>query len=117
MTAIASPQMRRSRGLRVALALASLLWTGPAGAAQPTPEALASGKQLFAAECAGCHGVNGDGKGVADAEMQPRPRDLTSGKFKLRSTRATAPISDDELLATITNGIPGTAMPSFRFLD
>jgi mono/diheme cytochrome c family protein len=48
--------------------------------------------------------------------MQPRPRDLTSGKFKIRSTSPRSPVTQAELVRTITNGIPGTAMPSFRFL-
>lgn len=74
------------------------------------------GAALYRSECAGCHGENGDGKGRADPELRPPPRDLTRGKFKLRSTNPRAPVSTDEIFATITNGMPGTAMFSFRFL-
>jgi len=110
--------MRGSWGSGVGAVVFSLLAAvAPAPAARTTPQGVALGAKLFATECAGCHGPNGDGKGVADPEMQPRPRDLTSGKFKLRSTSTGTPISNAELLATITNGIAGTAMPSFRFLS
>ena len=33
-----------------------------------------------------CHGDKGDGNGVAAPHLQPRPRDFTSGKFKIRTT-------------------------------
>jgi mono/diheme cytochrome c family protein len=75
------------------------------------------GAALYRSECAGCHGENGDGKGEADPELLPPPRDLTRGKFKLRSSNPRSPVSTDELFDTISNGIPGTAMPSYRFLS
>ena len=110
--------LRRGSSGAFAAAVAGALVPSPAtGGARTTPEGIARGAALFLAECAGCHGREGDGDGVADPEMQPRPRDLTSGKFKLRSTWARSPVTNAELLATITNGIPGTAMPSFRYLD
>lgn len=112
-------------GWRGAVGLAAMLISAavPAGAGEPggaprtTAAGLARGAELFRAECAGCHGLEGDGNGVADPEMQPRPRDLRSGKFKLRSTMARSPITQAELVTTITRGIPGTSMPSFGFLD
>ena len=43
--------------------------------------------------------------------------DLTSGLFKIRSTKAGNPPTDNDLVTTIREGMPGTAMPSFNFLD
>ena len=44
--------------------------------------------------CVGCHGVNGDGKGPAAAYLDPRPRKLASGRYKIRTTRSGAlPVS------------------------
>jgi len=54
-----------------------------------------AGKQLYAANCANCHGVSGDLiVGV----------DLGHNKFRRAST-------DDELVGIITKGIAGTGMP------
>jgi cytochrome c oxidase cbb3-type subunit 2 len=47
--------------------------------------------------------------------MFPRPRNLTTGLFKIRST-LTLP-TDEDLFQTISRGIPGTAMPSWATLS
>jgi mono/diheme cytochrome c family protein len=44
------------------------------------------------------------------------PRDFRRGKFKIRSTDPTQPISNQELFDTLTRGMPGSSMPSYRFL-
>ena len=93
--------------------LASARAQSPTAASSPAP----AGRSLYLAECAGCHGVNGDGKGQADPALTRQPRDFTRGKFKFRSTDTQKAISDDELFQTITTGIAGTAMPSFRYLS
>ena len=72
---------------------------------------------LYRTECAGCHGERGDGNGQADPALLPRPRDFTRGKFKLRASDPRKPISVEELFVTITNGIPGSAMPSYGYLS
>ena len=59
-----------------------------------TPEDIESGARLYRANCAGCHGPDGDSiQGV----------DLRRGKFRRAS-------SDDDLHRIITNGLPGTPM-------
>lgn len=64
------------------------------------PEARA----LFLTNCAPCHGESGDGQGTTKLE---RPaRSFKAGGFSYGNTPET-------LLRTITNGIPGTQMPSF----
>lgn len=78
------------------------------------------GKVVFQQSCQWCHGVQGNGKGPAafflGAYSSPRPRDLTVGNYKFRSTPADEFPMDQDLFRTITNGIPG-AMPSFASLS
>jgi putative heme-binding domain-containing protein len=57
------------------------------------------GAQIFTAQCASCHGPNGD---------QIAGVNFRAGVFK----RA---VTDNDLRATITNGVPGTAMQPFPF--
>jgi len=79
--------------------------------AQATPEILAEGKALYEKKCAVCHGTDGRGDGSAAYLLYPKPRDFTSGRFKIRST-PTLP-TDEDLFRVITNGIAGTSMPSW----
>ena len=85
--------------------------------AQPKPAKgdVAQGKALYEKKCAVCHGLDGKGNGPAEFVLFPKPRDFTSGIFKIRST-ATLP-TDSDLLRTITEGIPGTSMPSWSSLS
>jgi putative heme-binding domain-containing protein len=62
---------------------------------------IAYGAQLYAAQCATCHGSNGDQVGGVN---------LRSGQFR----RA---ITDNEVMRLITTGIPGASMPAFRFVQ
>jgi putative heme-binding domain-containing protein len=59
------------------------------------------GGRLFRANCAVCHGAEGN---------QVPGIDLAHGKFRRAKT-------DDEIAAIIRNGIPGTAMPPTNFSD
>lgn len=72
---------------------------------------------LYREHCAHCHGISGDGAGPTASFLNPYPRDFRLGKFKFKSTRLGRPPTDDDLEAILLNGIPGTAMPSFRLLD
>lgn len=74
------------------------------------------GKAVYEKRCIGCHGEKGDGKGLAAVFLYPKPLDFTGGKFKLRSTPSGEMPTDEDLLNTVTNGIPGSAMPSFAYL-
>ena len=47
-----------------------------ANPAKPTPESLASGKKVFAMDCALCHGA--DGRGKTEVSKQSKIPDLTS---------------------------------------
>lgn len=80
-------------------------------------DSVPDGRELYKVQCAYCHGTEGRGDGDAAHFLYPRPRDLTTGLFILRSTPAGSPPTDDDLLRTITRGIPGSGMPSFSFLQ
>jgi cbb3-type cytochrome c oxidase subunit III len=70
------------------------------------------GKKIYEKHCSQCHGLDGDGNGPAAERLWPRPRDFRNGLFKIRSTVGGLP-SDQDLFRTITNGMPGTAMPAW----
>jgi mono/diheme cytochrome c family protein len=76
---------------------------------------LTRGQALFARQCVICHGEAGDGGGQFAYLMNPRPRNLKLGKFKLTTTQNQVP-SDDDLLRTIVRGMPGSAMPPWGHL-
>ena len=73
---------------------------------------------LYRKHCVHCHGINGDGAGPTAAFLNPYPRDYRMGLFKFKSTAGPKdkPTHDD-LKRILFNGIPGTAMPSFKVLD
>ena len=75
-----------------------------------TPELLARGKDLFAKNCASCHGVQGKGDGEAAYLLVPKPRDLTRSSFRLISTENQIARVED-IFAVITRGMPGSSMP------
>lgn len=77
---------------------------------------LGVGHGLYRRHCAHCHGISGDGMGPTAAFLNPYPRDYRQGKFKFKSTERPARPTRADLRRIIHDGIPGTAMPSFRLL-
>ena len=93
-----------------------------------------TGKQqgLYRRHCVHCHGITGDGMGPTAFFLNPYPRDFRRGWFKFKSTELKAKpttvstfenengtgkeIVPSDLKRTLIEGIPGTAMPSFRTL-
>lgn len=63
------------------------------------------GKEVFMADCAGCHGDDGRGDGVAGHALLPKPANLTAVRF-----------SDKFLQQTLWDGVRGAPMPSWRNL-
>jgi putative heme-binding domain-containing protein len=63
------------------------------------PADIQYGAQIFANQCTACHGTSGD---------QIPGVNFRAGVFK-------RVVSDNDLRATITNGVPGTAMQPFAF--
>jgi putative heme-binding domain-containing protein len=81
----------------------TLMLFGAGLAAQPgvvySPADIAYGAKLYDAQCANCHGANGDGVGGVD---------FKSGKLRNAAT-------DQDLRRVIVTGLPGTGMQAFRF--
>jgi putative heme-binding domain-containing protein len=95
-----------SKILLFAIVFAGLLFRGPVAHAQGqdrAPEYFQSdiqyGAQIFATQCTACHGTSGD---------QIPGVNFRAGQFK-------RVVTDNDLRATITTGVPGTAMQPFAF--
>lgn len=71
------------------------------------------GTQVYDAHCAECHGAHGRGDGPSAAFLKPRPRDFTSGTFKLRTTETGSGPTRDDLIQTVRRGMYGSAMPGW----
>src|SRR6185369_10780258 len=72
----------------------------------PAPPSAAHGRQLFAENCAPCHGVQADGQGPNAAKLTPRPANFTDAEFMARET----PFS---FFNIITAGKGTAAMPAW----
>ena len=72
---------------------------------------------LYREHCAHCHGITGDGNGPTASFLNPYPRDYRPGLFKFKSTPIGRRPLHDDLKKIVIEGIPGTAMPSFRLLS
>jgi cbb3-type cytochrome c oxidase subunit III len=92
----------------VAALLGAALWT-----AHATVEAQPRGKAVYDTHCVECHGVAGKGDGASAAYLVPRPRDFTTGKYKIRTTASGNVPSDDDLIGSVRRGLYGTAMPGW----
>ncbi len=111
----AGRMMRRFSAVIATLALAT---TFQACASAQTPASgMQHGLELYGAHCAVCHGSDGSGDGPAAYLLFPKPRDFTRAYFKIRSTRSGSLPTDEDLYQTVTSGMPGSAMPSFKWLS
>ena len=68
-------------------------------------QSLASGRALWVANCLRCHGAGARGDGPAAAALDQPPPDLTAPHQQYHT--------DQQLYASIANGISGSAMPAF----
>src|SRR5205823_5710771 len=80
---------------------------------------LESGLSLFQQNCSVCHGPYGRGNGPATLTWYAGnyPRNFWYGKFKSRSTPYGKVPADADLFRTLTRGLYGSSMPSFRHLS
>ncbi len=74
------------------------------------------GSASFKVNCAFCHGKEGRGDGPASYLLWPKPRDFTKGLFKIHSTQSGDMPTDDDLLRTITDGMPGSSMLAWKWM-
>jgi cbb3-type cytochrome c oxidase subunit I len=63
------------------------------------------GANVFARNCTGCHGPNGDGNGPAAVALLPKPRGLATARF-----------SDAALSDILWSGVTGSSMPGWHDL-
>jgi len=77
-----------------------------------------AGAALYAKSCSQCHGDTGGGDGYAAQHLKPRPRNFTTGKFKIRTTGSGVLPTTDDLKHIIHAGMPYTSMPPWpKFTD
>ena len=72
-----------------------------------------SGKKLYDKYCSQCHGDKGDGEGYATPRLYPKPRNFTTGKYKIRTTPTGALPTHQDLVNVIRRGMPYTSMPAW----
>jgi len=103
--------------------LAAVMSSGVAAAQEADPSKLASalgqkalverGKVVYELYCAGCHGVDGAGKGPAARWLNPQPRNFQRAAFKFRTTPSGALPTDEDLHRTISRGVFRSSMPAW----
>ncbi|MEP7212361.1 MAG: cytochrome c [Acidobacteriota bacterium] len=71
-----------------------------------TPAEVASGHDLYKANCAACHRENGTGGKIEIEGRRINPDNLTTDKIK--------GFSDDKIAGYIKNGVEDEGMPSFK---
>lgn len=83
------------------------LWSGAAIGQRSKSDRpnLDEGARIYRQNCLNCHGSAGKGDGVAAAQLDPKPADLTSAKTQQKA--------DPDLLEVLKFGRPGTAMPAW----
>lgn len=77
---------------------------------------LEHGLAVYSANCAICHGAKGLGDGPQAGPLDPKPRNFSTGWFKLGNTQSGVP-SDEDLAATIRRGMLPAAMPPWPQLS
>ena len=97
--------------------LLSSCWVGSfhegkifAGGKYISAQTLGEGKKIYAEYCMACHGVKGDGKGVAAKGMKTPPRDFTLGLIKFGDTLSGELPHDESIYQSLKYGLKGTAM-------
>jgi len=78
-----------------------------------------NGAALYRRNCLHCHGLAGDGRGPTGFWVNPHPRDFRSGAFKYTSSgqpEGERKPRRDDLRRILTQGIEGSAMPSFALM-
>lgn len=81
-----------------------------------TDASRALGAEVFADNCAACHGDIGDSKGLCAAFLSPAPRDFTTGVYRFKMTPGGQMPTDEDLFRTVSLGVQSTGMPPWKFL-
>jgi cbb3-type cytochrome c oxidase subunit III len=108
-------QIRFSYGLAGVVSIFVAI-QAPGAASQTAQSGESRGKALYETHCVECHGASGDGNSSPAGLLTPRPRDFTSGKYKIRTTETGSIPTDDDLIRSVREGLNGSAMPGWRGL-
>lgn len=81
-----------------------------AGGVYAPVKALNDGKSIYTEYCMPCHGVNGDGKGIASKGLAVPPRNFTLGLYKFGNVVSGELPHDEDFYRIIKGGLHGTAM-------
>lgn len=73
--------------------------------------------KMFMPHCMRCHGRDGAGDGVLSHRQLPKPRNFHYGVFKFVSVESGSKPRRIDLVRTLQQGLPGTAMPAFKELS
>lgn len=103
----------RYRSVSALVVTAFIVAAGIFGSPPARADAQQRGKTVYDARCVECHGQAGRGDGPAAMFLTPRPRDFTTGKYKIRTTDTGTPPTDEDLIGSVRRGLYGTAMPAW----
>lgn len=98
------------------VAILSIILVAPTYAVEPdigTESDREAGKVIYMKHCTQCHGVDGNGKGVAQPFLKPWPRDFTKGVYKFKSTPDDRLPTTEDIMRVIRHGNPHTGMPAW----
>ncbi|MBX3728948.1 MAG: cytochrome c [Candidatus Sumerlaeia bacterium] len=76
--------------------------------AEPTPELLALGRQIYGLNCASCHGPDGRGDGEKGTSLNPKPRNLHDASDLWKNSASLT-----GMWKTLEQGVAGSSMSSF----
>ncbi len=77
----------------------------------PSAEMMEKAKATFTGVCATCHGAEGKGDGLGGASLNPKPRDFTKADGWTKGRKFS------DIYRTINEGIAGTGMTGYDYLD
>src|SRR4051812_41354316 len=105
--------MNRVRRMVCAAVAAGAIGAAIIGVGSARVQAQPRGKAIYDARCIECHGESGRGDGPSAGYLSPRPRDFTTGRYKIRSTETGSVPTDEDLIQSVQQGLYGTAMPGW----
>ncbi len=74
-----------------------------------------NGETIYMKKCWWCHGKEGEADGPGAKFMIPPPRNFADGVYKYKASPPKSDlVRDEDLFNMITNGMPGTSMPSWK---
>lgn len=82
----------------------------------PMSASARAGQAVYETWCIGCHGPSGGGDGPSASALHPKPRNFQTGLFKFITSQPNTLPRHEDLMKTVTMGLPGSSMPSFRLL-